>query len=157
MSGATLLATWFGAGLLRPAPGTWGSFAALPFGWALAWWGGWPALLAGAILVFAVGVWAADVHCRAVGRHDASEVVIDEVAGQWLTLLPAAIVAGTPSLAHLGAGFLLFRIFDVAKPWPCSLLDRKVKGGLGVMVDDVAAGIYGAAVLALLIWIGAMG
>lgn len=144
---AFLLATWFGAGLLPKIPGTWGSAAALPFAWAIAWYGGPWALLAGAVLIFAVGVWAAEIYSRRFGVKDAGPIVIDEVAGQWLTLAPFA-----PDPLTWVTGFLLFRVFDIVKPWPASWADREVSGGLGVMLDDVFAGIYAAAALYALQW-----
>lgn len=144
---AFLLATWFGAGLLPKAPGTWGSAAALPFAWVIAWLGGPWALLAAAALTFAIGVWAAEIYGRRSGIKDAGPVVIDEVAGQWLTLAPFA----PDPLTYL-AGFLLFRIADIVKPWPANWADRSVAGGLGVMLDDVFAGIYAGLVLYALHW-----
>lgn len=138
-----LLATWFGAGYLRPAPGTWGTLAALPFAWALLHYGGPVALLIASLAAYAVGSWAAEVYCRVTDSHDASEIVIDEVAGVWLTLaiLPAADLIG------FLAGFLLFRFADIVKPWPIRWLDRNVKGGFGVMTDDMAAGLLAGALL----------
>ena len=83
---------------------------------------------------------------KAVGVHDPGAIVIDEVAGQWLTLA----VAPLDPLAYL-LGFVLFRIADVLKPWPASWLDRRVGGGFGVMIDDVAAAVYAGGVLAILV------
>jgi phosphatidylglycerophosphatase A len=139
---ASLLATWFGAGLLPVAPGTWGSLAALPFGWAIATLFGPPALLIAAAIVFCVGWWAAAQVGRASGVADQGSIVIDEVAGQWLTL---AVVP--PSAAAYVLGFLLFRLFDITKPWPVSAAERSIPGGLGVMADDIVAGIYAAILL----------
>src|SRR5690348_4202447 len=99
---ASLLATWFGAGLLPLAPGTWGSLAALPFAWAIATFFGQPALLIAAAIVFCVGWWAAAEVGRASGITDDGSIVIDEVAGQWLTLTVVA-----PSAATYVLGFLL--------------------------------------------------
>ncbi len=141
---ALWLATWFGTGLLPGAPGTWGSLAALPFAWALTSLGGPWLLLGAAVLVFVAGLWASARYMQAVGVHDPGAVVIDEVAGQWLTLT----VAPLEPLAYL-LGFVLFRIADVLKPWPASWLDRRVGGAFGVMIDDVAAAIYAGAVLAI--------
>ena len=140
---AFLIATWFGAGLLPRAPGTWGSLAALPFAWALARWGGPAALAAATVAVLLIGWWAAAIYVRRSGIADPSEVVVDEVAGQWLTLV---LVPPDP-LLYL-AGFALFRLFDIRKPWPVGWADREVGGGLGVMLDDVFAGIYAALIMA---------
>ena len=146
---AFLLATWFGAGLLPKAPGSWGSLAALPFAWGLAWLGGPTLLLTAAVLVFVLGLWASARYSEAVGIHDAGPIVIDEVAAQWLTLAFAPL----EPLAYL-LGFVLFRVADVAKPWPANWVDRRVGGGLGIMLDDVVAAIYaGGALMLLLAWL----
>ncbi|KAB7739352.1 phosphatidylglycerophosphatase A [Parvibaculum sedimenti] len=139
-----LIATWFGSGLMPKAPGTWGSLAALPPALFLAWLGGPLALIIGAALAFVIGIPAASRYAAAKGTEDPSEVVIDEVAAQWLVLaaLPLAPVAW-------GAGFLLFRFFDVVKPWPVSLADARLKGGPGIMLDDIVAAVY--AILAILL------
>jgi phosphatidylglycerophosphatase A len=146
---AALLATWFGAGLLPGAPGTWGSLAALPFAWAIATLFGQAALLIAAAVVFCVGWWAAEQVGRASGVGDEGSIVIDEVAGQWLTLAVAP-----PSAAAYVLGFLLFRLFDITKPWPVSTAERRLPGGLGVMADDIVAAIYAAALLYILLMIG---
>ncbi len=137
------LATWFGSGLAPKAPGTFGSAAALPFAWGLMWLGGVPALAAGIVVVFLLGWWASEVYVRRAGIDDPGSIVIDEVAGQWLVLLAAPL---DPVWYLLG--FLLFRLFDIAKFWPASWADRVVKGGLGVMLDDVLAALYGLALMA---------
>ncbi len=139
---AAILATWFGAGLLPKAPGTWGSLAALPCGLALTWLGGPWLLLGGAVAVFFLGIWAGGRYAKDRGLEDPGVVVIDEVAGLWIALLPALL---DPLLAALA--FLAFRLFDILKPWPINLLDRELKGGLGIMADDVLAGIYATLVV----------
>jgi phosphatidylglycerophosphatase A len=139
---ATLAATWFGAGLLPKAPGTWGSAAALPFAWALARFGGGWALAAASLACFLIGWWASAVYVRRTGADDPSEVVIDEVAGQWLVLAAAPLDPLSYAL-----GFVLFRLFDVWKPWPVRWADQQVGGGLGVMLDDMLAAAYAVAVL----------
>ncbi|HKT17131.1 MAG TPA: phosphatidylglycerophosphatase A [Stellaceae bacterium] len=142
MRGAAIFVTWFGSGWLPWAPGSWGSLAALPFAWALVKAGG-PGLLAFiALSAFALGCWAADIALRETQTRDPGWIVIDEVVGQWLTLL-----AAPASLAGYASGFVLFRLFDIWKPWPVSLADRKLEGGFGVMADDVLAAIYAALVL----------
>ncbi len=143
---AALLATWFGAGLLPKAPGTWGSLAALPPGLLLLWIGG-PALLVAAIVVVSVaGVWAGERYAEALGHDDPGAVVIDEVAGQWLALLPCAALG----LVEIALAFLLFRAADILKPWPANWADRNIPGGLGIMADDWIAGLYAAMALTLL-------
>jgi len=142
---ARLLATWFGVGHLPLAPGTWGSLAALPFAWGLWTAGGAVALTAGAAAALTAGIWAAGTLERAGGAKDPGHIVIDEVAGQWLTL---AAVPADPLL--YGIGFVLFRIMDVLKPWPANWIDRNVSGGAGVMLDDIAAGAYAGIALYLI-------
>lgn len=139
---ATILATWFGAGKLPLAPGTWGSLAALPFAWGLAWLGGPGALLAGAAVVLGVGIWASNRVIQASGAKDPGEIVIDEVAGQWLALAAAPL----DPLAY-AAGFALFRVFDIFKPWPAGWIDAKMGGGAGIMLDDIIAGAYAGVAL----------
>ena len=144
-SPGVLLATWFGFGYFPKAPGTWGSLAALPCAWVISmYWGGW-ALFVASILVFFIGIWASNVYMAQSCAHDPGPVVIDEVAGQWLTL------AFVPTdLIIYAVGFVLFRLADIFKPWPACWADQKVDGGLGVMLDDVLAAIYsGGAVYVL--------
>ena len=138
------LATWFGSGRLPRVPGTWGSLAALPFAALIHWAGGAWALAAGAAVAFVVGIWAGGRYAAAAGEPDPSPVVIDEVAGQWLALVPMPL-----DPVHYAAGFVAFRLFDVWKPWPLRRLER-LPGGLGIMADDIGAGLYAAA-LALLV------
>ena len=137
-----VLATWFGAGLLPVAPGTWGSLAALPFAWGIERAAGQWGLAAAAVGLFAAGCWAAEGYERRSGRRDPGAVVVDEVAGQWLTL--AAVPASPWSYA---AGFALFRAADVLKPWPARLAERRLPGGVAVMADDAAAAAWAGAAL----------
>ena len=141
-----LLATWFGAGVLPGMPGTWGSLAALPFAWVIHMKFGPNGLAIATTIVLAVGVWAADVYAKEIGDDDPGAVVIDEVAGQWLTL---ALAAPLDPIFY-AAGFLLFRVFDILKPWPVNWADDQLKGGLGIMADDIIAAGYAAAVLVAL-------
>jgi phosphatidylglycerophosphatase A len=139
---STALAIWFGFGRLRPAPGSWGSAAALPLAWLCWQLGGTWAVVLTALLVFVVGIPASESYRRASGKEDPSEVVIDEVAGQLLTL-----VVVPPGLLSYALGFLFFRVFDILKPGPVGWADRKVKGGLGIMLDDLIAGSLAALIL----------
>lgn len=139
---AVLLATWFGCGLTRLAPGTWGTLGGLPFGVAILFYAGLPALVLATIIVFAAGYWASGKFEKMTGNHDDSAIVIDEVVGGWIALM----AAGT-GLVSVALAFLLFRFFDIIKPWPVNWADQKLKGPLGVMADDVLAGIYAAIVL----------
>jgi phosphatidylglycerophosphatase A len=142
---AILLATWFGAGLMKPAPGTWGSLAALPFAALALYLGGAWLLLACVLAITLAGIWAAGRFNRLTGSHDSGAIVIDEVAGQWIALLWLPFTWQSFAMA-----FLLFRAFDILKPWPIRWLDQNIEGGLGVMADDLLAGLY-ALVLAQLI------
>ena len=146
---ASLLATWFGAGLLPGMPGTWGSLAALPFAWFLRGTFGWQGLAVFAAGVFLVGLWSTTAYVRRRGDGDADPgaVVIDEVVGQCLTLLLVPL-----DVVLYGAGFFLFRLTDVLKPWPVSWADRHVGGALGVMLDDVLAAVYAGGILYGLMW-----
>ena len=139
---ARVLATWFGSGLAPRAPGTVGTLATVPLAAALVF-APWPWLPATALLVTAAGVWAAGRHAEAAGSKDPQEVVIDESAGYLWACCGA--VAGWPTLL---AAFVLFRAFDILKPWPVSALER-LPGGWGIVMDDVMAGLLAAIVLAL--------
>ncbi|MDH3262599.1 MAG: phosphatidylglycerophosphatase A [Paracoccaceae bacterium] len=149
-----LIASFFYAGLLRPAPGTWGSAAALPVAWALHTLGGFPALAAAALVALALGWWATAAELRATSDPDPSWIVIDEVAGMWIAVLPVsfgAAHAGVPVLT-LWPGwvvaFLAFRLFDIWKPGPVGWADRR-GGALGVMLDDILAGLFAAGAVIL--------
>ena len=146
---AMLLSTWFGCGFFKPAPGTSGSLAALPFAWLLTELGGYQVLVIATLSLIAIGVWASNVYIEGLFEKDPPEVVIDEVAGQLLTLLVVP-----PTLIHYFFGFLLFRIADIVKPWPVSWVDQNMEGGLGIMLDDIMAAIYaGAGLLIVLSWL----
>src|SRR5271166_36335 len=146
---ATLVATFFGAGQLRPGPGTWGSLAATLLWWALASLlpsgARVPVILALIVASTAIGIPAATLEARGCGKEDPSHVVIDEVAGQMVTLIACPIL-----WKPLLAGFILFRAFDIVKPFPIRRLEN-LPGGTGIMVDDLGAGIYGLIVLQLLL------
>jgi len=142
---ASLLATWFGSGLLPRAPGTWGSLVALPFAYAITVAGGPWALLAAVAAAFLAGLWASGVYATANGVHDPGQVVIDEVAGQWLTLVPLALTPVALDPVLYGVAFVAFRVFDVLKPWPVRYFDQKLPGAWGIMTDDIAAGVYAGA------------
>lgn len=149
---ATLVATCFYAGRMRPGPGTWGSVVAM-----LAWKGlggmltpAWqiPALIGAAAGVAAIGIPAGTRVARASGKEDPSSVVIDEVAGQLTALIGAPL--GWKSML---AGLILFRVFDILKPPPVRQLERFPEG-TGIMMDDIGAGLYALAVMQLLLHFG---
>ena len=141
---ACALALGFGAGLAPRAPGTVGSLLGVLLALALV---PLPTAVAGVVLVglSAVGVWCCGVAGRRLGVSDHPAIVWDEVVGMALTLL-----AVPPAWPHYLAGFVLFRAFDILKPWPVGVLDRHVGGGLGVMLDDLAAGLLAGLSLQLL-------
>ncbi len=131
---------------MKPAPGTWGSLTAVIVGYFMISGGlNLISLLAAISLITLLSIWAInDIETKS-GIHDAGEIVIDEVAGQWLALIPFYFITG--SFLGYAAAFLLFRLFDIWKPWPIGLLDKHVNGGFGVMVDDLVAGLFAAIVL----------
>jgi phosphatidylglycerophosphatase A len=152
------LSTVLGLGDKLPAPGTTaGSLPAI-----IGWWMAMSSLptesarlaatLLGSVVVLVVGVWASQTESVRRGKGDPGPVVIDEVAGQWLTMAPALLLIEHQTWASLGfsavAGFFLFRLFDVWKPWPVKGFEA-LPGGIGIMADDVAAAAYAAVVLAL--------
>jgi len=142
---SSLLATCFGIGRIPVASGTFASAAALPFG-ALLVMRGSVAIMVGATVATIVGVWACARHAAKLGISDPSECVLDEVAGQWIALVPIALYSRSFDWRLYAIGFLLFRLFDVLKFWPLSAAER-LPGGLGVMADDVLAGLIAAALL----------
>jgi phosphatidylglycerophosphatase A len=139
-----LIALGFGSGLSPVGPGTCGSLLALPLAWALT-------LLPlasaiAAVVVFVVGgVWVCGESARRLGTHDHPGIVWDEIAAMCLLalLVPRGIL-------WLGLGFVAFRVFDIAKPWPIRDLDHRLRGGLGIMLDDLAAALFAAAVVRLI-------
>ncbi len=151
---AWTVATFFGAGLGKPGPGTWGSVAAVLL-WAAVAWGLHPSpqvlllvLVAGIALSIGLGVPAATIAARESGREDPGFVVIDEVAGQWITLLFCPV-----DWRHGLIALILFRLFDITKPFPVRSLES-LPEGWGIVFDDVAAGLYALGVASLLrIWI----
>ncbi|MFC6687312.1 phosphatidylglycerophosphatase A family protein [Jhaorihella thermophila] len=155
---ARIISTVFGVGYLRPAPGTWGSLAALPMGWGLHVAGGFPLLVAGTIAVFLAGLWSIAVATRGADDHDPSEIVIDEVAGQFMALMPLSAAADRLGIDITAlwpgwiAAFVLFRLFDIWKPGPVGWAERH-NDPVGVMLDDVIAGALAAGGVLLLAWI----
>lgn len=136
---ARIAATFFWVGHAPVAPGTWGSLAAVPCAWAMLALGGWKLLAVGALIATLIGFWSSGHYSRALGWKDPGEVVIDEVAGQWIALLPAALHP-----VSFAIGFVAFRIFDITKPFPAGWADSKLEGAAGIMVDDLFAGAYAA-------------
>ncbi|MEL6168433.1 MAG: phosphatidylglycerophosphatase A [Pseudomonadota bacterium] len=151
-----LIATFAYVGYMRPASGTWGSAAAIPVAALLHAWGGFAALALATALAFVAGVWATRDLLRTTGETDPSEVVIDEVVGQWIALWPLslglAMQGSDAAFLSLWPGwvtaFLAFRIFDIWKPGPIGLLDQR-HDAWGVMLDDVLAGFMAATLVAV--------
>lgn len=147
MTPVRAVTTFGGVGLLRPAPGTWGSAAALALGLVVLRTAGFPALVLLAALAALGGMAAirADLAGRG-GDRDPPDIVIDEVAGQWVALCFPAAAFWWRGIDIVWPGwvaaFLLFRLFDIWKPYPIRLVEKNVKGGMGVMVDDLMAGAY---------------
>ena len=141
------LAFGFGSGLAPKAPGTFGTLAALPLWYLLAQLPLWGYLLA-TLAVIAVGPWLCGRASRDLGVHDHPGIVWDEIAGFLVTMILVPV-----SLVTAVAGFVLFRIFDILKPWPIGWLDRRVKGGTGIMVDDLLAAVYAGILLHAGIWL----
>jgi len=139
---AVMLSTWFGIGLLPIAPGSWASLAALPFAWGIRSLFGFAGLAVASAVAFFVGWWASSIVAKASAVEDPGAVVIDEITGQWLVLLAAPLDPLAYALA-----FLLFRVFDTWKPWPARWADRRVTGGLGIVLDDLLAAVYAVLVL----------
>ena len=145
-SPASFLALGFGSGLAPVAPGTAGTvpgviicamLAVLPTA----------GYLAVTLLVVLAGVWICDRVSKELGVHDHGGIVWDEIAGFLVTMIAVPI-----GLKTLIAGFILFRLFDIVKPWPIGWLDRKVGGGVGIMIDDVVAGLFACLVLHALVF-----
>ena len=119
-----------------------GSFVAVLVAWPILIKYGVLGLATAIVIIFIVGVWAVDIYQTHTGGRDGSEIVIDEVAGQWLVLLVSSL-----DIVHLGLGFLLFRLFDIWKPWPIRDLDHRMSDGIGIMLDDLVAALYAALIL----------
>ena len=132
-------------GLMRPAPGTWGSLAAVLLGWAIERYIGFPALVIATIAVTVLGFWSVNAALKDRPGEDPSEIVIDEVAGQWLAMLfpAAAFFSRDMSMVWPApvAAFLLFRLFDITKPWLVGRADAR-HDPAGVMLDDLWAGLF---------------
>src|SRR5579875_891915 len=141
---AVWVATWFGCGFFPWGPGTVGSLAAVLIAVLLhAYFGAGRILLLILVLVLlAPAIWASTRTARILGREDPGMVVVDEVLGQWVTLLGATALVWKSFVA----AFLLFRLFDIWKPWPVRAFER-LPEGVGIVADDLAAGIYGALIL----------
>ncbi len=141
------LALGYGSGLFKPAPGTWGTLAAVPLWWLLAQ-TTLPVYVLICVISFVIAIYLCGKTAERLGVHDHSAIVWDEFVGLWVTMI--AVPVTWPNLL---LGFVLFRIFDIVKPWPIRELDRKVHGGFGIMIDDIVAGIMACLSLHALVWL----
>ncbi|MCM1323521.1 MAG: phosphatidylglycerophosphatase A [Acetobacter sp.] len=149
---ANIIATYFGLGLSKYAPGTMGSLGTLPLAYALIYFCGFYGLVITAVVLFFIGVKATDVVIKECKDDDPSKVVIDETVGQLLSFSCVALIApeyllGIKSILYYIAGFAFFRFFDILKMGPVKYADTKIKNAYGVMLDDVFAGIFAAILL----------
>ncbi len=140
MSFVTLIVTWLHSGRIKPASGTWGTLAAMPFIWIIWQLGGGLGLTIFAIMSFSAGLWAIPRYTSLIANDDPSEVVLDEVIGIALTFVPLIYAHWSVWIV----GFAAFRLFDAVKVGPVGWCDRHFKGAWGVMLDDVVAGIFAA-------------
>lgn len=142
-----LLAFGFGLGLSPVAPGTVGSLLGVGLAW-LTLDLGWHAQIAVAVAMVGAGIWICGASARRLGEHDPGGIVWDEIAAMYITLLaaPATVTAWI-------FAFVLFRAFDIVKPWPIRDLDHRMRGGLGIMLDDLVAALYAAILLVLYRWL----
>jgi phosphatidylglycerophosphatase A len=140
------LALGFGSGLLKPAPGTWGTLPGVLIYWYLLTYLELPLTLYLLVigLAFAIGIYLCGKTANDVGQHDHGAIVWDEIVGYLI-----AMIAISPTMFNIVIGFILFRFFDILKPWPIKVIDRKVHGGFGIMLDDVLAGAAACMVLQL--------
>jgi phosphatidylglycerophosphatase A len=134
------LAFGFGSGLAAKMPGTFGTLAALPLVVLLSHFSNFSVYLTVTIFVCVLGIWICGKTAEDMGVHDDSSIVWDEVAGMLITMLAVPL-----SWQTVLVGFMLFRFFDILKPWPISYLDKHVHGGFGIMIDDVLAGLFALA------------
>jgi phosphatidylglycerophosphatase A len=145
---ARSIATLFGIGHAPYAPGTVASVAALPVAWLIAISGGRFTLLFAGILALAIGGWASELYASQMKTFDPRECVVDELAGQWI-----ACAFAPASLLGFALAFLMFRCFDIFKPWPIRHVER-LHGGIGIMTDDVVAALMAGVILVVLSHVG---
>lgn len=149
MTPAQAVSTLGGVGYIRPAPGTWGSLVSLPVAWLLATFLGFGGFVVALALSVPIGLWAIAEATKGTGDHDPSEIVIDELSGQWIALLPVVYGANLMQVSLLTlwpgwvAAFVLFRLFDIWKPGPVGWADRR-EDPVGTLLDDLIAGAFAA-------------
>ncbi len=143
-----LLSFGFGSGLSPYAPGTMGTLVAIPLFLCAAYFGSMIVLVC-CLVISIAGIYLCERTTRALGVHDHSAIVWDEIAGYFVTMLFVPV-----SVVSVLLGFMLFRLFDILKPWPISVIDSRLKGGLGVMLDDILAGVFACVILQLVHYLG---
>ncbi|MEP0355793.1 MAG: phosphatidylglycerophosphatase A [Paraglaciecola sp.] len=143
------LAFGFGSGLAPKAPGTFGTIAALPIVAVLALYTSLTVYIAITVIASVVGIWICGIAANDMEVHDDSSIVWDEFAGMLITMIAVPL-----SWQTLLLGFILFRIFDILKPWPISYLDKNAHGGFGIMIDDVLAGLFALGGMQLALYMG---
>ncbi|WP_211828026.1 phosphatidylglycerophosphatase A family protein [Kistimonas asteriae] len=141
------LAFGFGSGLAPKAPGTFGTLAAIPLYLLLSQLS-LPVYVVVLVLASLLGIWLCGKTAKDLGVHDHPGIVWDEFCGYWLTML-----AAPTGWLWIIVGFILFRLFDIWKPWPISLADKRVPGGIGIMVDDLIAGLYALIVMQVIVFV----
>lgn len=139
-----IIAHWFGLGLIPFAPGTWASLATLPLAYFLTKFGNLEIYIFVTAFITIIGIYASQIISIEMKISDPSQIVIDEVSGQLITLM---FIPAEP-MWYL-CGFILFRFLDIRKPWPIRWLDTNIKGGTGIMLDDIVAGIFACVILLL--------
>jgi len=139
------LAFGFGSGLFPKAPGTAGTVAAIPLLYLMSFLTNIQYLIVLTVIIIA-GIWLCGQSSKLLGVHDHPGIVWDEFAGLFVAMIAVPFTWGT-----VVAGFILFRLFDILKPWPISWLDKKISGGMGIMLDDLVAGAFALAILHLLL------
>jgi phosphatidylglycerophosphatase A len=140
------LAFGFGSGAIPFAPGTMGTIAAIPIYLLFAWLPlGWYLFIT--LVMFVIGIWLCEIAAKDTGVHDHPGIVWDEIVGYMITM-----IAVPHTLKYILLGFVLFRFFDILKPWPIKPIDKHLKGGLGIMLDDVLAGVFALIIMKLIAW-----
>lgn len=143
------LALGFGSGLAPKAPGTFGTIAALPIVWLFSTQLPLSMYIVFTLIISILGVWLCGKTARDMLVHDHSSIVWDEIAGMLITMIAVPV-----SWQSLLAGFILFRVFDILKPWPISYIDKNMHGGTGIMIDDIVAGFLSLGCLHLMLYLG---
>lgn len=145
-----IIAFGFGIGLFPKAPGTLGTLVAIPFFWLLSQLS-LPNYIGIVFLLTLLSIWICNITSQNLGIHDDQRIVLDEMVGYWITM------TGFPAeVFWICAGFLCFRLFDIWKPWPISWIQKNIKGGVGIVLDDVFAGLFAWGILTIISYLKAV-